>query len=79
LPKLRIEIETLKLLHSRVGDLIELPFLGCSARNLMRQVVVLIPLTLEVMKDLSLALRSTPIRLLIKRLTVLENWSRKIS
>ena len=77
LPKLRVKIETLKLLNRRVGDLVELSFLRCGARNLMRQ--VLIPLTLEVMKHLGLVLRGRPVRLLIQWLTVLEQWSRKIS
>ena len=77
LPKLRIKIETLKLLYRRVWNLIELPFLGCGARNLMRQ--VLIPLSLEVLQHQGLVLRSRPVRLLIKRRTMLEQWSRKIS
>ena len=79
MPKLRVKIETLKLLNRRVGDLIELSFLGCCARNLMSHVVVLIPLALEVRKHLGLTLGSSSVGLLIKRLTVLEKGSRKIS
>ena len=79
MPKLRVKVETLKLLNRRVRDLIELSFLGSCARNLMCHVVVLIPLALEVMKHLGLTLGSSPVGLLIKRLTVLEKGSRKIS
>lgn len=64
LPKLRVKIETLKLLNRRVGHLVELPFLRCGARNLMSH--VLVPFTLEVMKHLSLVLRGRPVRLLIQ-------------
>lgn len=77
LPKLRIKIETLKLLDCRVRNLIELPLLGCGGCSLLlRQ--VLISLTLEMMHQ-GLGLRSCPVRLLIQRWTMLEWRRRKVS